>query len=122
MSIEDLESDSGSEDSFGSDTGETVMLIGKSEPFNQNNAEISNGSTVNRDHKLSSKGYSTHEPNDRKYSISHKSETDEPKPKKKNHVLENIFLHLYTCFEVKIQKTTGRKSLSNFLDICKIDT
>ena len=65
MSIEDLESDSGSEDSFGSDTRETAMLIGKSEPLNQNHAEISNGSTVNRDHKLSSKGSSTHEPNDR---------------------------------------------------------
>ena len=76
MSIEDLESDSGSEDSFGSDTEETARLIGKSEPLNQNNEEISNGSTVNRDHKLSSKyvnrdhklssiGSSTHEPNDR---------------------------------------------------------
>ena len=42
--------------------------------------------------------------------------------KKKNGVLENIFLHLYTCFGVKIQNTNGRKSLSNFLDIWKIDT
>ena len=41
---------------------------------------------------------------------------------KKKGVLENIFLHLYTCFEVKIQNTNGRKLLSNFLDICKIDT
>ena len=41
---------------------------------------------------------------------------------KKNGVLEKIFLHFYTCFEVKIQNTNGRKSLSNFLDICKIDT
>ena len=35
--------------------------------------------------------------------------------------LENIFLHLYTGFGLKIQNTNGRKSLSNFLDICKID-
>ena len=41
---------------------------------------------------------------------------------KKNRVLENIFLHLYTCFGVKIQNTNGQKSLCNFLDICKIDT
>ena len=65
MSMENLESDSGSEDSFGSNTHETVRLIGKSESLNQNNEKISNGSTVNRDHKLSSKGSSTHEPNDR---------------------------------------------------------
>ena len=37
-------------------------------------------------------------------------------------VLENIFLHLYTCFGVKIQNTKGQKLLSNFLDIFKIDT
>ena len=42
--------------------------------------------------------------------------------KKKNRVLENIFLHLYTCFGVKIQNTNGQKSLCNFLDICKINT
>ena len=40
----------------------------------------------------------------------------------KKGVLENIFLHLYTGFGVKIQNTNGQKSLSNFLDICKIDT
>ena len=42
--------------------------------------------------------------------------------KKKNRDLENIFLHLYACFGVKIQNTNGWKSLCNFLDICKIDT
>ena len=42
--------------------------------------------------------------------------------KQKNCVLENIFLQLYTGFGVKIQNTNGPKSLSNFLDICKIDT
>ena len=36
--------------------------------------------------------------------------------------LENIFLHLYTGFRVKIQNINGQKLLSNFLDICKIDT
>ena len=61
-----------------------------------------------------------HPSNVKNYSIGHKSETDQPK--KNNGVLENIFLHLYTCFGVKIQNTNGQKSLSNFLDICKIDT
>ena len=36
-------------------------------------------------------------------------------------ILENIFLHLYACFGVKIQNTNGRKSSCNFLDICEID-
>ena len=36
--------------------------------------------------------------------------------------LENIFLHLYTGFGVKIQNTNGRKSSLNFFDMCKIDT
>ena len=48
--------------------------------------------------------------NVKKYSIGHKSETDRPKQKKKNHVLENIFLHLYTGFGLKNQNTNGRKS------------
>ena len=52
----------------------------------------------------------------------HKSETNQPKQKKKIRVLENIFLHLYTGFGLKNQNTNGRKSLSNFLDMCKIDT
>ena len=41
--------------------------------------------------------------------------------KNKKCILENIFLHLYACFGVKIQNTNGRKSSCNFLDICKID-
>ena len=40
---------------------------------------------------------------------------------KKKCILENIFLHLYACFGVKIQNTSGQKSSCNFLDICKID-
>ena len=62
-----------------------------------------------------------HPSNVKNYSIGHKSETDQPK-QKKNRVLENIFLHLYTGFGLKNQNTNGRKSLSNFLDMCKIDT
>ena len=50
----------------------------------------------------------------------HKLETD--RPNKKNLPLENIFLHLYTGFGVKIQNTNGRKSSLNFFDMCKIDT
>ena len=42
--------------------------------------------------------------------------------KKKNGPLENIFLHLYTGFGVKIQNTNGQKSSLNFFDICKIDS
>ena len=56
------------------------------------------------------------------YSIGHKSETDRPKQKQKNSVLENIFLHLYTGFGLKNQNTNGQKFLSNFFDICKIGT
>ena len=41
---------------------------------------------------------------------------------KKNGVLENIFLHLYTGFGLKIQNTNGQKSSLNFFDICKIST
>ena len=40
----------------------------------------------------------------------------------KNGVLENIFLHLYTSFGVKIQNASGQKSLLNFFDMCKIGT
>ena len=47
---------------------------------------------------------------------------DQNKKKKKNGVLENIFLHLYTGFGVKIQNTNGQKSSLNFFDMCKIDT
>ena len=42
--------------------------------------------------------------------------------KQKIRVLENIFLHLYTGFGLKNLNTNGQKSLSNFLDMCKIDT
>ena len=63
-----------------------------------------------------------HPSNVKNYSIGHKSETDQSKQKKINRVLENIFLHLYTGFGLKNQNTNGRKSLSNFLDMCKIDT
>ena len=59
-----------------------------------------------------------HQSNVENYSIGHKSESDRPE----KGVLENIFLHLYTGFGLKIQNTNGQKSLSNFLDICKIDT
>ena len=62
-----------------------------------------------------------HPSNVENYLIGHKLETDQPKQKKKG-VLENIFLYLYTGFGVKVQNTNGRKLLSNFLDICKINT
>ena len=42
--------------------------------------------------------------------------------KKKIIVLQNIFLHLYTCFGLKSQNKSGRKSQMNFFDICKINT
>ena len=58
--------------------------------------------------------------NVKNYSIGHKLETNWPKQKQKNCVLENIFLHLYTGFGLKNQNTYGQKSLFNFLDICKI--
>ena len=63
-----------------------------------------------------------HPSNVENYSIGHKSETDQSKQKQKNSVLENIFLHLYTGFGLKNQNTNGQKLLSNFLDMCKIDT
>ena len=58
-----------------------------------------------------------HPTNVQNYSIGHKSETDQPKQKQKNGVLENIFLHLYTGFGLKNQNTNGQKSLLNFFDI-----
>ena len=45
-----------------------------------------------------------HPSNVKNYSIGHKLETDQPKQKQKNGVLENIFLYLYTSFGVKILK------------------
>ena len=47
-----------------------------------------------------------HPSNVENYSIRYKSETSQP-PQKVG--LENIFLHLYTGFGVKIQNTNGRK-------------
>ena len=63
-----------------------------------------------------------HPSNVKMYWIGHKSETGQPKQKQKNGVLENIFLHLYTCLRVKIQNTSGQKSLLNFFDMYKIST
>ena len=63
-----------------------------------------------------------HPSNVKNYSISHKSETNWPKQKQKNGVLENIFLHLYTGFELKNQNKNGWKSSLNFFDIHKIGT
>ena len=63
-----------------------------------------------------------HPSNVKNYSIGHKLETDQPKQKQKNGVLENIFLHFYTSFGAKIQNTSSRKSLLNFFDMCKIST
>ena len=48
-----------------------------------------------------------HPSNVENYSICHKLETDQSKQKKKNRVLENIFLHLYTGFGLKNQNTNG---------------
>ena len=63
-----------------------------------------------------------HPSNVKNYSIGHKLETDQPKQKQQNGVLQNIFLHLYTSFGVKIQNKSGRKSLLNFFDMCQIGT
>ena len=41
---------------------------------------------------------------------------------KKKGVLQNIFLHLYTGFGVKIQNTSGQKPSLNFFDIWAIGT
>ena len=46
------------------------------------------------------------------YSISHKSETGEPKNKQKNGPLENIFVHLYTGFGYKIQMAENLRQTS----------
>ena len=55
-----------------------------------------------------------HPSNVENYSISHKSETSQPKKKKKVG-WENIFLHLYTGFGVKIQNTHRYRNLATFL-------
>ena len=48
------------------------------------------------------------------YSIGHKSETSQPKKKKKVG-WENIFLHLYTGFGVNIQNTHRYRNSATFL-------
>ena len=54
-----------------------------------------------------------HYPSDvENYSIGHKSETDRPKQKQKNRVLENIFLHLHTGFGLKNSPIKGWGGLS----------
>ena len=55
-----------------------------------------------------------HPSNLENYSISHKLETDRPKQKNRNCVLENTFLHLYTCFGVKIQNTIAENLCVTF--------
>ena len=55
-----------------------------------------------------------HPSNVENYSISHKSETSQPK-KKKIVGRENIFLHLYTGFGVKIQNIQHYRNLATFL-------
>ena len=55
-----------------------------------------------------------HPSNVENYSISHKSETGQPKNKKKVG-RENIFLHLYTGFGVKIQNTHRYRNSATFL-------
>ena len=48
--------------------------------------------------------------------------SQKPIDENKNIGQENIFLHLYTGFGIKIQNTSVQKSLLNFFDICKIGT
>ena len=48
-----------------------------------------------------------HPSNVENYPIGHKLETSQPIFFKKNGVVENIFLHLYTCFGLKSQNTSG---------------
>ena len=55
-----------------------------------------------------------HPSNVENYSISHKSETGQPKPKKKNVIVDNLFLHLSADFEVKIQNTQCYRSRLTF--------
>ena len=61
-----------------------------------------------------------HPSNVKNNSNDHKSETGQQKTK--NRPLENIFLHLYTGFGVKIQNTSGQISSLNFFDIWEIGT
>ena len=54
-----------------------------------------------------------HPSNVKNYSIGHKSETSQPPQKKVGR--ENIFLHLYTGFGVKIQNTHHYRNSATFL-------
>ena len=42
--------------------------------------------------------------------------SQKPVNAKKNGVLENVFLHLYSAFGLKIQNTNGRKLLCNCVE------
>ena len=55
-----------------------------------------------------------HPSNVKNYSISHKSETDQPKPQKIIVILDIIFLHPSANFEVKIQNTQCYRSRLTF--------
>ena len=57
-----------------------------------------------------------HPSNVENYSISHKLETNQPK---KKGILENIFLHIYTGFGVKIQNTMTENIHLTFLTSVK---
>ena len=61
-----------------------------------------------------------HPSNVKNYLICHRVRNWSMKKKKVGR--ENILLHLYTCFAVKIQNTSGQNSLLHFFDICKIGT
>ena len=58
-----------------------------------------------------------HPSNVKNYSIGHKSETDRPKPKKKEVILDNLSLHLSANFEVKIQNIQCYRSRLTFLHL-----
>ena len=62
-----------------------------------------------------------HPSNVKNYLISHKSETGQPKKKKKVHP-SYIFLHLSANFGVKIQNTRRYRNWATFLDISPIGT
>ena len=55
-----------------------------------------------------------HLSNVKNYSIGHKSETNQPNPPPKIVILDNLFLHLSTNFEVKIQNTQCYRSRLTF--------
>ena len=62
-----------------------------------------------------------HPSNVENYLIGHKSETDHQSKKKKD--LWRIYFYTFILvLDLKIKIQNGQKSLSNFLDTCKIDT